>query len=340
MSKKLVTAAMVTVTALVATACGGGGSDASESGKVTVALPFASCLSWYPLYVAKDKGYFDDEGIDATFEATDGSGGAVQATLSGKADLALAAPNAYLSATGTGADLEAYYGFYQASTFSLVTPSDSGINDLSDLEGSTIGISTPGGGDVIYMEWLMAQAGLHKDEDFSELAVGDGSSAATALSKGSVDAYSASFFDEEVIKAGGIDLTVLHGEDEPQVVDNFLVATQEWTSANSDTVDGLGRAIARGTAWGLDNPDGVIDLCGTYAPEETEDPDFAKVVYDRVSDLLTLPASANGQYGAIDLDTFGTVAGQLADLGLVDSADGAADVNNDHVEAWNSDPAS
>jgi len=332
MSKKLLAVAAA-ATAVFASACGGG-SDAAP-GEVTVALPFASCLSWYPLYVAEDKGYFDEEGIDAKFESTDGSGGAVQATLTGKAQLAAAAPNAFLSATSTGAKLQAFYALYQKSTFSVITTTDSGITDLAGLKGKTVGISAPGGGDVIYQEWLASQAGLKKDADYTQLAVGDGSSAATALKKGTVDAYSASFFDEEVIKAGNLKVTALHADDEPELVDNFLVATDKWAEANGETVDKFGRALARGTEWGLANPDGVLEICGKHAPEETEDPAFAKVVYDRVSDLLKLPASAQGAYGHIDTEGFNAFAGQLADLGLIESADGAGAVTNDHVDAWN-----
>ncbi|OLT11166.1 hypothetical protein BJF79_04555 [Actinomadura sp. CNU-125] len=285
MSKKLL-AALAATTAMFASACGG---SAPAPGEVTVALPFASCLSWYPLYVAQDQGYFDEEGITAKFENTDGSGGAVQATLTGKAQLAAAAPNSYLSAASTGAQVQAFYALYQRSTFSVVTPADSGITDLAGLKGKTVGISAPGGGDVIYQEWLLSQAGLKKDADYTQLAVGDGSSAATALKKGTVDAYSASFFDEEVIKAGDLKVTALHGENEPELVDNFLVATDKWAEKNTETIEKFGRALARGTQKGLADPAGVIELCGKHAPEETQDPAFAKVIYDRVSELLKLP---------------------------------------------------
>ena len=165
--------------------------------------------------------------------------------------------------------------------------------------------------------------------------MGEGSSEDTALKKGTVDAYSASFFDEEVIKGGDLEVTALHAADEPQLVDNFLVATDKWAEANGETIDKFGRALARGTEWGLANPDGVIELCGKHAPEETQDPAFAKVVYDRVSDLLKLPESAQGRYGHIDTEGFTAFAGQLADLKLIESADGAKAVTNDHVDAWN-----
>ncbi|MBE3000848.1 ABC transporter substrate-binding protein [Nocardiopsis sp. HNM0947] len=333
--------AVAACAALLATGCSGSPSgEQGEGGQVTFALPFAGCLAWYPLYVAEENGYFEDEGIDAEFQATDGSGGAVQATLSGQAQLAATAPDAYLEASGAGADLEAFYGLYQRSTFSVVVPEGSPATDLSDLEGSTVGISTPGGGDVVYSEWLLAtEAGLTAEEDYQQLAVGEGSSAATALSDGSVDAFAATYVDEEVISSGELDINVFTSEEAPDVVDNLLASTTEWAQQNPEQVEGVGRALARGTAWGLENRDGVVDLCGTHAPEEVQDPEFAEAIHGRVSELFELPESADGQYGHIDTGEFTDYAEELAELGLVASADGAENVHNDHVEAWNEDPA-
>lgn len=325
--------------ALLTSACGGGESaEAGGDTEVTVTLPFASCLSWYPLYAAEDQGYFKDEGVSAKFEATDGSGGAVAAVLAGKADAAAAAPTAFLDASANGADLTAYYGFYQDSTFQVVAPADSGITEPADLEGKVLGISAPGGGDVTYAKaMLKAEAGLESGKDYTELAIGDGASAATGLKKGDVAAYSASFFDEEIIKAGGMELNVIKGADSAPIVDNLFVSTSEWAKANKDTVEGFGRAVAKGTAWGLEHKDDVITMCGKYAPEETEDLDFAGVIFDRVSALYTLPASAEGKYGSIDSDAFGDYAALLADLGLVASDAGVKNVSNEWVDAWNSE---
>ncbi|MBE3000849.1 ABC transporter substrate-binding protein [Nocardiopsis sp. HNM0947] len=330
-------AAVAAATALAAAGCATPGS-APDAGEVTITTPFDSCLSWYPLYVADENGYFEDEGIDAQLQGTDSSGGAVQAVLSGQAQLASTAPDAYLSSAASGADIQAFYALYQRSSFQLIAPQGSGIEELSDVAGHTVGISNPGGGDVVYSEWLLAsQAGLEAGEDYEQLAVGNGSSAATALSDGSIDAHSAAFFHEEVIREGELDMDVVAGEDTPDVVGNLLVADDTWVAENGDTVDSVGRALARATEWGMENAEGVVDLCGRHAPEEVQDRAFAETIHGRVSGLLELPESADGQYGHIDTDAFTVYAEELAELGLVESAEGAQDVHNDHVGAWNTD---
>lgn len=326
--------------AMTATACGGAGSagtDEDGNAKVTVALPFASCLAWWPFYVAEDKGYYAEEGVAPTFEGLDGSAAAIQAALSGKAQLAMSAPDNYLSAADSGADVTGLYSFYTSQAFFLVTPKDSGISTLEDVAGTTVGISTPGGGDVTYATSLLKLgADLDVDKDYEQLAVGDGGAAATALNKGAIDSYSASYFDEEIIKAGGIELNTLSSPDYPDVVGDLLVGTDRWVEDNGDVIEGLGRAVARGTEYGLDHRDEVVDICAKVVPEETEDKAFAKVIVDRVAELTTPQESADGQFGHIDEDAWNEYRDLLIELGIV--GDGAADleVDNTFVDAWNS----
>lgn len=320
---------------LLATAACGGGSSAQD-GSVTVALPFPSCLAWWPLYAAEDQGFFKDEGVKAKFEGLDGSAAAIQAALSGKAQVAMSAPDNYLSAAAEGASVTGWYGFYQSQTFFLVAPDGSSIDDLADLRDKTVGISTPGGGDVTYAESLLKLgADLDKDEDYKELAVGDGGAAATALESGAVDAYSASYFDEEIIKAGGMELTQLTSDTYPDVVGQIFVSTTEWAKDNPETVDHIGSAIAQGTAWGLKDPSAVVDICAEVNPEETEDRAFAETIVKRVGTMMQLPDSADGKYGYIDEDAWAAYRDLLIELKIVPEGAKDASVDNSHVDAWN-----
>jgi len=309
--------------------------DSAGNSKLTVSLPFASCLAWWPFYAAEAQGFYDDAKVAPTFEGLDGSAAAIQAALSGKADVAVSAPDNYLSAAAEGAPVTGWFSFYQTQAFFLVTPTDSGINSVDDLKGKTVGISTPGGGDVTYAESLLAMSDLTKDKDYKELAVGDGGSAATALKKGSADAYSASYFDEEIIKASGIDLTTISNDEYPDVVGQLLVSTKDWLDANPEVVDKFGEAVARGTAWGLANRDKVVDVCAKVAPDETEDRKFAQVIVDRVADLVTLPDAAGDKYGVIDETAWEDYRDLLVDLKIVPEGASEVGVDNDHGDAWN-----
>lgn len=336
---------VIAAVALTATACGGststsnGGAAASDAPgpkTATVALPFASCLAWWPFYVAQDKGYFTDEGLDAKFEGLDGSSAAIQATLSGKAQLAMSAPDNYLAAADKGASVTGLYSFYTKPIFALVTPTDSGITTLDQVAGTTVGISTPGGGDVTYSQALLKQgAGLTVDKDYQQLAVGDGGAAATALQKGAIKSYSASYFDEEIIKSGGMQLRELTSPDFPAVVGDLLVGTKEWVEGNRPTVEALGRATARGTEYGLAHRDEVISICSKVMPEETEEKAFAKAIVDRVADLTTPQPSAQGRFGYIDEQEWNKYRDLLVELGTVGSGAATVGVDNSFVDAWN-----
>lgn len=316
-------------------------SSATEAGapaQLTVSLPFASCLAWWPLHAAESEGYLDEEDLDVTFEGLDGSAAAIQAVLAGKAEVALSAPDNYLSAVAEGADLTALYSVYQSQTFNLVTPEDSDISSLEDLKGETIGISTPGGGDVTYAQSLLKLgADLDLDDDYQQLAVGDGGSATTALKGGEIKAYSASYFDAEIIKSSGVPLRTLSSDDYPDVVGIHFVADSEYADGSRDVLDRLGRAVAKGTEWGLENKDAVLDMCAEVSPQELEDPEFAATIVDRVSELVTLPDSANGKYGWIDEDAWNEYRDLLIELEVVPEDAKDADVDNKSVDAWNAE---
>ncbi|MGW6459159.1 ABC transporter substrate-binding protein [Streptomyces sp. NPDC055078] len=326
------------VLALVLTACGGGatGKDSRGNTAFTVAMPFESCTAWWPLYVAAEKGYYEEEGVAPKFEGLDGSGAAVQAALSGKAALALSAADNYLTAVDSGADLKGFYSVYTAQAFSLVTRADSGIKTLKDVADTKVGISTPGGGDVTYASSLLKiGADLTVDTDYQQFAVGEGSAAATALQKNVVKTYSASFFDEEVIKAGGVELRRLDDADYPQVTGGFLVGAGAWVDKNTKAVDGMGRAIARATQYGLAHRDEVVNLCAKLMPEEASDRKFARIIVDRVAELAKPAPSSGGRFGHIDEKGWAKYRKALIDLKIVGRGAAKADVDNSRVDAWN-----
>lgn len=330
---------VLAVLTLVASACGTNdkaGSDASGSSEVKVALPFASCLAWWPLYVAQAKGYYKDERVAPTFEGLDGSAAAIQATLSGKSQLAMSAPDNYLTAAASGAKVTGLYSFYTSHAFFLVTPESSGISTLKDLAGKTVGISTPGGGDVTYATSLLKLgADLGVDSGYKQLAVGDGGAAATALQKGAIQAYSASYFDEEIIKAGGMKLRELTSPDYPAVVGTLLVGSTSWVDDNRHAVEGLGRAVARGTKYGLAHTDEVIDICSKVMPEETKDKHFAQVIVSRVAKLTAPQPAAEGKLGSIDEAAWQRYRDLLVKLKIVGDRAAKVGVDNSFVHAWN-----
>lgn len=334
--------------ALVATACGGddddgdaapsesdGGGGDVEAKSATVVLPFGSCLSFYPLYVAESEGYLEEEGLDVTIEVGGGSAAANQAILTGQGDISLTAPNE-LFAAAEDADLTAFYSLYQEDTFSLFVPADSDIETVADLEGTTVAYSTPSGGDYTYMEgFLRAAGGLEPEADYTSIAVGDGANYALALRDGSADAISGSFFAGITVETQGTDLRILTDPSYPAHPDLVYAAETEWVEGNADTVTAFGRAMAKGSVYGAEHPEETIDICSEAFAEETADPAFARAVYDRMTEILTLPESADGQWGFSDPEVMATYADIVVELGVVPAGSSAETFSNEFVESFN-----
>lgn len=306
----------------------------AETKALTVALPVNLCLANWPFYVAAENGQFADEGLDVTMVGLDGSSTAIQATLAGQAQIAATAPADMLAASGAGAEVTGFYNFYQYLPFRLVTAAGSDITKLADLEGKTVGITSAGGGEAIFMRSLLSHAGL-AEGSYEELAVGEGSMAASAITGGAVDAHSASFVDEIIFGGMGLEYTALDSEGYPATTGEMLMAETDYFNANPDVIEGLGRALARATAAGLANRDLVVTACGNAAPHETEDMGFTNAVLDGVDALFVLGENANGRFGFIEEGTWAAYKDLMIGIGVAGEAASGAQVSNAFVAAWN-----
>lgn len=330
MTAKLITISAATAVSVVAMASAATG----ETTALTVALPVNLCLANWPFYVAAENGQFADEGLEVTMVGLDGSSTAIQATLAGQAQIAATAPADMLAASGAGAAVTGFYNFYQYLPFRLVTAAGSEIDALADLEGKTVGITSAGGGEAIYMRSLLSHAGL-AEGSYEELAVGEGSMAASAITSGAVDAHSASFVDEIIFGGMGLAYKALGSEGYPATTGEMLMAETGFFNDNPDVIEGIGRALARATAAGLADRALVVTACGNAAPHETEDMGFTNAVLDGVDALFVLGDGADGQYGYIDETTWGAYKALMVGIGAAGEAALAAPVSNAHVAAWN-----
>lgn len=309
-------------------------APAQDLTRLTVALPVNLCLANWPFYVAAAEGYFAEEGLEVAMVGLDGSSTAIQATLAGQSQIAVSAPADVLAASGQGADLVGFYSFYQYLPFSVIAPVDSDITSLADLEGKIIGITSPGGGEAIYMRSLLTHAGIEPGS-YEELPVGEGNAAASAITSGVVDAFSASFVDEIIFKGMGLSYSALQSEGYPATAGLLLTMLNDYFEANPQVIEGIGRGLARATAAGLADREVVIAACSAAAPQETEDMGFTTAVLDGVDALFKLSEAANGQYGYIKEDTWADYRDLMISIGIAEPAAAETVVVNDYVAVWN-----
>ncbi|NNE83965.1 MAG: ABC transporter substrate-binding protein [Alphaproteobacteria bacterium] len=256
-------------------------------------LPVKFVLNWKfqsvqsGFFVAADRGYFADEGIDITIDQGNGSSAAVKNVASGAYDAGFGDINALIRiAAETPAEAPiGVYMIYNQPPFVIVTKSGSGITKPADLIGKTLGAPA-------------SDAAYKMFPAFAKLAGIDASKVSWShmkpalreqmLMRGEVDAVSG--YNTTIwfgAKGMGVDpkkdLTFIsfadHGMD---IYSNSVVVSQKLYKDHPDKVAGLVRAINKGFMDVLADPELAVTSLKKRAPLAKDDieRDRFKTVFD------------------------------------------------------------
>jgi NitT/TauT family transport system substrate-binding protein len=160
-----------------------------EKPKVKIAVGGKSAFYYLPLTIAEQLGFFAAEGLQV--EITDFSGGAnaVQAGISGAADLVSAAFEHTISLQAKNQSYQSFVLMGRAPQIALgvSTKALPDYKSLADLRGKRIGISAPGSSTNMMANLVLTRAGIAA-ESVVYVGVGSASSALAAVRSGQVDA--------------------------------------------------------------------------------------------------------------------------------------------------------
>ena len=265
------------------------GQPAKPLTKIVVLAPGPSAVTTYNFFAAVGEGYFRDEGLEAVWEAVDGSSQVLQGVAAGKAQIGRPGPGPVLAARARGMDVVFIYNLYPKSIFGLVTKTSSPYKTPGDLKGKVIGVGTADGAEVAFVRPMLTDAGMKEGADYTFLPVGDGGMAAAAFERGDIVAYAASMSDAAIIQRRGIPLRELTPDKYLNYFGNGFVALNSYIKENPEIIKGFGRAMVRGTKFGLDkaNRQKVLAYCKKGNPQEGEDVALANALLDQTIERMT-----------------------------------------------------
>ncbi len=214
-------------------------------------------------FIAEDKGYFEEEGLDVTLDQGEGSAAAVTKVASGAYEAGFGDINALITLAADKPDEApiAIYAMFNNPPFTIAVRADSDITEPADLEGKVIG--GPANDSALKLFPAFASvAGI--DESAVEITNMQPNLREQMLARGQVDGIFG-FVNTITFsaKAAGLDPETNfrflkyadHGMD---LYSNVVMVSKAFAEENPDAVRGLVRAINRGTKDMIADPTGSV----------------------------------------------------------------------------------
>ena len=252
---------------------------------VRVAVPTLSMVV-IAFTVAKEKGYYRDEGLDVDLVVMRDTLG-ISALIGGNAEFA-SMSGAGLTAMLGGMPLRfAFTSFFRPMFWLYAKPE---FQDIKALKGKRIGVTGLGSGPDNLLRETLKRNGLEGGRDVTILALGLPATLAAALRAGTVDAGTISPpFNFAVRDAGFRELVSYLKEDFVELQGSILVNDK---LSQSDPV--LVEKFVRGTIKGLrharENKAGTIAVLLRYMKIKD---DVAGPYYDQVRPIMTADGTIN-----------------------------------------------
>ena len=121
------------------------------AGSASAQEKFKLALNWFPVgdhaayWVALEKGYFADEGLDVTLENSKGSGDSIAKVDTGAADAGLADSAVVIASRARGTTVKVVGMVFDKTPLNVFSSKENPVTSPKDLEGKTIG-APPGDG--------------------------------------------------------------------------------------------------------------------------------------------------------------------------------------------------
>jgi NitT/TauT family transport system substrate-binding protein len=148
------------VTSFIVSGCAGAGSKASGPlTKVRLPMGYIPNVQYAPFYVAVDKGYFAEEGIQIDFDYSSETDG-VALVGAGEIPFTLASGEQVLLARAQGLPVVYSYAWYGQFPISVISAPELNIRQPADLRGQKIGLPGLYGANYIGLEALLFAGGL------------------------------------------------------------------------------------------------------------------------------------------------------------------------------------
>ncbi|HEX2696647.1 MAG TPA: ABC transporter substrate-binding protein [Anaerolineales bacterium] len=283
MFRKIALLMLILIIGLSACSSSGSGNQAGPLVHIKLPVGYIPNIQFAPLYVAVNKGYFKDAGIEVEFDysfETDG----VALVGANNLQFAVVSGEQVLLARAQGLPIVYVTAWYQQYPVAVVSKIEQGIKAPADLKGKKIGLPGLFGANYVGLDALLFSAGL-SDKDVTLDSIGFNQVAALAADQ--EQAVSVYTTNEPVqLKAQGYDLNEIRVADYVQLASNGLITNEDTIAKNPDLVRKMTSAFLKGLADTVADPNAAYEISKKYVPDLAQaDEKTQKEILSRSIDL-------------------------------------------------------
>lgn len=319
--KKWLTISMISLLTLVLASCNTESeTNNTEQGEELESLSIM--LDWYPnavhsaLYVAQEKGFFEEEGLDVNIEMPADTNDPLKLAATGKVDLAISYQNQTVLARAEGIPVVSVAAYVRHSLDSIMMKKAVGIESPKDLEGKTVGYPS-----TIISEQVVKSMTEQDGGDFKKVTMTDVSwDLIPAIATDKVDAIVGGYINHEyvLLNKEGYEMALLKPSDYG-VPDNYelvIVSGEDTFEAKKDEITKFWNAVTKGQQFVKENPEEGLRI---LLDNENEDATLNEAVEkESLEILLPLMEEEGVPFGYQEVAHWQTTADWLYKTGIIE----------------------
>lgn len=246
--------------------------------KISVSYPSVSSTGGVVPWIAKERGFFTNNGVDAELIYTSGAL-SMQALLGGSVDLVLGSIFDPLSAIAAGGDIVVLGSFNNSPPYVMAARPD--VRDVKDLKGRKVGVRSLTGPATATTQFMLEEIGLDSKRDVNIVRVGGTAARLVALKDGHIDA---ALIDEAVAhRARENGLNIIHLKGIPQI-HTGAYAKRSGLQQKAAAITSAMRALRDAAVYMKTNRSGTVQVIQKVM--KVSDKQVAEVSYDILKDSV------------------------------------------------------
>lgn len=249
-------------------------SPGVSDARITIGLSSVN-IAFLPVYVAQEKGFFKDEGLDVQFVMFNAGSTNLQSLMGGDIQMMGSAFVETLGGRAAGYDVKNFWGICNLMPFELYSTAN--FRSLKEAKGKRFAISRFGSLTDFLTRATLQHHGVDP-KDVTILQIGSTPARFAALAAGAVDASVVWFPVTEIAKGQGFRKLFDLKDMFPEWPYETFAARESWLAKERTDVIKFLRAYQRGVKHTWDNKDDSVRAMRKYVKI---DPAYAPAGYDQ-----------------------------------------------------------